>query len=66
MSLGKNIRKYRRAAGMRQWQLAERLGIKRVSISKYETGLCLPPVTLLKPLAKALNVSADALLEEED
>ena len=64
MTIGENIKKYRKAAGLKQWELAEKLNVLGRMISRYETGLCLP-IDLLKPMAKALGISVEKILEEE-
>lgn len=61
MSLGNNIKKYRRDMGMTQEDLAGVLCITSQAVSKWESGAGLPDVTQIVPLAKALNVSTDAL-----
>ena len=61
MSLGNNIKKYRRDLGMTQEELAGILCITGQAVSKWESGAGLPDVTQIVPLARALNVSTDAL-----
>lgn len=61
MPLGNNIRKYRRDMGMTQEELAGILCITSQAVSKWESGAGLPDVTQIVPLAKALNVTTDAL-----
>ena len=61
MSLGNNIKKYRRDLGMTQEELAGILCITGQAVSKWESGAGLPDVTQIVPLAQALNVSTDAL-----
>ena len=61
MSLGNNIRKYRRDLGITQEELAGILCITSQAVSKWESGAGLPDVTQIVPLAKALNVTTDAL-----
>lgn len=61
MSLGSNIKKYRRESGMTQEELAGILCITSQAVSKWESGAGLPDVSQIVPLAQALNVSTDAL-----
>lgn len=61
MSLGNNIKKYRRDLGITQEELAGILCITSQAVSKWESGAGLPDITQVVPLAKALNVSTDAL-----
>ena len=39
MSVGENIRRYRKSRGMTQAQLAERISVSDKTISKWETGV---------------------------
>ena len=64
MTLGKKIRIARRACGLSQEQLAERMAVSRSAVAKWETDKGLPDVWNLKVLARLLNVSVDHLLDE--
>lgn len=66
MSIGNNIRKYRKAAGLTQKDVAKQLFVTKETIGNYEREFTMIPITLLKPMAKALNVSVEALLEDEE
>lgn len=55
----------RRALGMTQKQLAEKLYLSDKAVSKWERGLSLPDVSVLVPLSQALHVSVTELLEGE-
>ncbi len=59
---GSIIQKLREQKGMTQKVLAELLSVSDKTISKWETGRGLPDVTLLEPLAAALQVSVAELL----
>lgn len=59
---GKRLAKLRKAAGYTQQQLADEIGATRRMIAYYESESQHPPANMLADLAKALNVSADALL----
>lgn len=59
---GKVIKKLREAKGMTQAELAEVLGVSDKTVSKWETAKGLPDITLIEPLAKALNVSVLELM----
>lgn len=61
MSLGTNIKKYRREMGLTQEQLADILCVTGQAVSKWESENGLPDTAQIIPLAKALNVSTDAL-----
>ena len=58
-----NLRNYREAAGLTQLQVAERLGITKSTYCNYESGKREPDVAKIKKIAKAIGISADALLE---
>lgn len=55
----------RKALGMTQKQLAERLLISDKAVSKWENGASYPEVTLLPPLAQILGLTVDELLAGE-
>ena len=61
MSLGNNIKKYRRDMGLTQEELAGILCITSQAVSKWESGAGLPDIAQIVPLAQALNVTTDAL-----
>lgn len=61
-TLGQNIQAARRARGLSQEQLAERIGISRQALGKWENDTALPGLDNLQALAEALGVSVDALL----
>lgn len=44
----------RKAAGLTQAQLAEKIGVTRASIANWETGVSWPPVSLLPVMADVL------------
>ncbi|MCI1858287.1 MAG: helix-turn-helix transcriptional regulator [Sporolactobacillus sp.] len=64
--LGDRMKQLRKEHGLTQDQLAERLNVKKTTISNYETGYSTPSNEMLKKLASTLNVSTDYLLERTD
>ncbi len=66
LSLGDNIRRYRRAMDMTQEQLAEQLGVSFQSVSRWENGTTYPDMELLPALARIFSVTVDALLGVSD
>ena len=52
----------RRQKGLSQEQLAERIGVSRQAVSKWESAQCLPETETLAALCTALACSADTLL----
>lgn len=53
----------RKEKGYTQQELADMLYISNKAISKWETGVSIPDITLLIPLSEALNVSVTELLK---
>ena len=64
--LAEKIAKLRKEKGLTQSQLAEMINVSNKTISRWETGEGYPEITLLMPLAKALGVTTDYLLKEDD
>ena len=59
---GDVIRRLREAGRMTQEALAEKLYVSAKAVSKWETGRGLPDISLLEPLAKALDISVIELI----
>lgn len=62
---GALIAQRRKALGLTQKQLAERLLVSDKAVSKWEVGASYPEVTLLPPLAQVLGLTVDELLAGE-
>ena len=62
---GATIKSLREAKGITQTRLAEMIGVTGKAVSKWETGKGLPDVSLLQPLATALDTSVMALMTGE-
>ena len=62
--IGQRIRKYRKAQGFSQEQLAERVGISVTHMSHIETGNTKLGLSVLVALADALEVQCDDLLRD--
>lgn len=60
--MGKHIAALRRAKGLTQDELAERLGVSPQAVSKWENDLSCPDIMLLPRLAKIFGVTVDELL----
>ena len=60
---GAFISEKRKALGMTQKELAEKLFLSDKAVSKWERGLSLPDVSVLMPLAQVLGVTVAELLE---
>lgn len=63
--LGEKIKKYREEKKMTQMEVAEVLGVKPATISKYEAGALEPNIESLKKLAELFVISVDELLKED-
>lgn len=66
MKLNEKIYHCRRKAGLSQEALAEKIGVSRQAISKWETGEASPEISKLPLLAKTFGVTADWLLSEDE
>lgn len=60
--LGERIKERRKALGMTQAQLADRLHVTNKAVSKWETEDANPDISLLPALCEVLQISADELL----
>ena len=65
MTLGQNIQTARRAKGLSQEALAERIGVSRQALGKWEKDTALPGLDNLQVLAAELGAGVDALLGAE-
>lgn len=61
-NFGKKLAKLRRANGLTQQQLGDKVGVSKRVIAYYEGETKYPPAHLIVPLAKALKLSTDELL----
>lgn len=66
VKIGKYIAGKRKALGMTQKQLAEKLNMSDKSISKWERGICLPDVSVYMELCEILGISINEFLAGED
>lgn len=64
--LGEKIKLYRENLNMTQNEIAEVLGVKSTTISKYESGILEPNIESLKNLSELFNVSIDELLKDDN
>ena len=62
---GRFIADERRALGLTQAQLAEKLHISEKTVSRWETGKGMPEVSLMMPLCRELGISVNELLSGE-
>lgn len=57
-----NLRALRRDRNLTQWQIAEAIGVDRVTYARWETGARKPSVDAISSLASFFNTSIEALL----
>ncbi|MFE6284332.1 helix-turn-helix transcriptional regulator [Streptomyces sp. NPDC057877] len=63
LALGQRIAAHRRAAHLSQEQLAERVGVERRTIQRYEAAVSDPRYADLLLLARALNIPLAELVQ---
>lgn len=62
LNIGETILKLRKERKLTQEELALMIGISAGAVSKWENGNSMPDISILAPLARALNTSIDTLL----
>lgn len=65
MSIADKIVKLRKEKGLSQEVFAEKLGVSRQSVSKWESGSALPDTDKIVAMSELFGVSTDYLLKEE-
>ena len=65
MEIGKKIMELRKKSGFSQEELAEKVGVARQTISKWELGETSPDLKQAKELSKIFNVSLDELTDND-
>ena len=63
MSLGSSLYQARKKSGLSQENVAEKLGVSRQTISKWETNETLPDIRQSKGLAMLYHMTLDELIE---
>lgn len=63
MNLGNNLFQARKKAGLSQETVAEKLGVSRQTISKWETDETIPDIYQSKKLAKLYHLTLDELID---
>ena len=66
MTLGERLKKYRAQTGMSQEKIAERLGVSRQAVTKWEAGQTTPSSDNLIALANLYDVSLDELIGKNE
>ena len=65
IAIGKFIAKKRKEKNFTQEQLAERLGVSNKTVSKWETGKCMPDYSVVKILCEELEITVAELMDGE-
>ena len=63
-NLVSKIRKLRREQDLTQYELAEKAGISRATIARYEANATVPTVDHLRKVATALGTTIDNLISD--
>ena len=63
---GERLKNLRKAAGITQQALADKLGVHLQTVSKWERGVCEPDFSVLGDMAAALGVTFERLLGTEE
>lgn len=66
MTFPQKLQEYRRSAKLSQEDLANKLGVSRQSLSKWEQGLSFPETEKLIELSSMMGLSIDCLLKDTD
>ena len=65
MATGKFISQKRKQKNLTQEQLAEKLGVSNKTVSKWETGKCMPDYSVVKALCDELEITVAELMDGE-
>lgn len=65
MNLGKKIAELRKKNNLSQEELAEKVGVARQTISKWEIGDTTPDINQVKVISKIFNISIDELVDND-
>ena len=61
MTLGERLKNLRQDAGLTQEELAQKVGLKKQNISRYENSHCEPNIRTAKKIADALGVTIEEM-----
>lgn len=64
--VGKFITQKRKEKNLTQEQLAEKIGVSNKTISKWETGKCMPDYSVIELLCEELNITLAELMNGEE
>ena len=65
MTFGERLLEYRNREGLSQEKLAEKVGVTRQTVSKWETNQSVPDFDKIIPLCEALGISTEELIKGE-
>ena len=65
MTIGENIKKARKAAGLTQKELGERMGVKAGTVSAFEKDRTYAKLSTLEKFADALDIPVTDLLDDD-
>lgn len=66
LEIGMFIAKKRKERNFTQAQLAEKLGVSNKTISKWETGKCMPDYGIIQSLCEELEITVSELIDGEE
>lgn len=64
--IGKYIAQKRKEKNFTQAQLAEKLGVSNKTVSKWETGVCMPDYSIIEALCHELDTTLSQLIDGAD
>lgn len=65
MTLGETIKYYRTQLNSSQAELADKIGVSRQAVTKWETDTGIPDINNIQILAKLFHISIDTLLSSD-
>ncbi len=65
MTIGEKIKEARKAAGLSQEEFAQKAGVSRSAVAKWESDRGLPDIENLKVISSLLDISIDYLLADD-
>lgn len=63
MTLGEKIKELRKGTNITQEELAEKIGVSRQAVTKWESDIGMPDIENLKNIATLFNITVDELLD---
>ncbi len=65
MTLGERLFQYRNSINMSQEKLAEKIGVTRQTVSKWETNQSTPDFDKIEPLCEVFGITTEELIKGE-